>query len=90
MEGMNWKGWGMLERARSGRGTPSTTQLRWKTHRVDIFGGEKWWLLPEAGQDERREHQGKVDVEGGEAEGVQDLALGAQWGRTSECQAPPG
>lgn len=67
-----------------------TTRLPWKTHRVDILGGEKWWLLPEAGQDEGSEHQGKVDVEGGEAEGVQDLALGGQRGRTSEWQSPPG
>ena len=41
-----------------------------KTHGVDILGGEKRWLLPEAGEDEGREHQGKVDIEGGEAEGV--------------------
>lgn len=47
---------------------PPSTSIQ--THRVDILGGEKRWLLPEAGEDEGGEHQGKIDVEGGEAEGV--------------------
>ena len=47
-----------------------------KTYRVDILRGEKRWLLSEAGEDEGREHQSKVDVEGREAERVRDLALG--------------
>lgn len=79
------KGW-----LRSGRGTPTISQPPWKTHRVDIPWGEKWWLLLEAGQDEGTEHQGKVDVECGKAERIQDLTLGGRRGGASEHQSPPG
>lgn len=85
MEGTGSAGKGCL---RAGRGISSPTQPPWETHGVDVLWGEKRWLLPEAGQDEGREHQDEVDVEGSEAEGVQDLALGGQRGGASECQAP--
>lgn len=87
MEGTGSAGKGWL---RAGRGSSTPTQPPWETHRVDVLRGEKRWLLPEAGQDEGKEHQGEVDVEGSEAEGVQDLALGGQRGGASEHQAPLG
>lgn len=46
------------------------------TYCVMILWGEQRWLLLEAGQDEGTEHKGKVDVESGESERIQDLTLG--------------
>ena len=62
---MNWKDW--AERWAVELPLPPTSI---KTYRVHILGGEKRWLLSEAGEDEGRQHQSKVDVEGREAERV--------------------